>query len=143
MARKLRPMVDTDGRLLTNTAFVASIHDSLGGVALLGMAPCFWPFVERRFADRAQAGKRVAEAPPIAGGLAGAAPGRGRLGRVASRFVVQPRRSVLVRASHGSVAWIDRCRRPARGHEATVSSGTTFTPLAAATIFTERLAQEL
>ena len=91
VGRKRHAMVDTDGRLLMNTASTASIHDSHGGVALLGMACRFWPFVERCFADKAYAGKRVATASPsITVELVGAAANQ-------RGFAVQPRRWVVER----------------------------------------------
>lgn len=132
VGRKRHATVDTDGRLLMNTASTAGIHDSHGGVALLGMAHRFWPFVERCFADKAYAGKRVATASPITVELVGAAPDQ-------RGFAVQPRRWVIER----TFAWIGRCRRLARDHEATVSSSTAFTTLAGAMILLRRIAREL
>ena len=100
---------------------------------MLGMARRFWPFIERCFADKAYAGKRVATASPsITVELVGAAPGQ-------RGFAVQPRRWVVER----TFAWIGRCRRLARNHEATISSGVAFTTLAAAMILVRRVAREL
>ena len=132
VGRKRHAMVDTDGRLLLNTASIASVHDSHGAVALLPASRRPWPFVERCFADKAYAGRRVAKASPITVELVGAAPNQ-------KGFVIQPRRWVIER----TFAWIGRCRRLARDHEATLSSGLAFTTLAAAMILVRRLARGL
>lgn len=52
-------------------------------------------------------------------------------------FSVQPRRWVVER----SFAWLGRCRRLARDHEATVSSAVAFFTLAAAMVLVRRLAR--
>ena len=132
VGRKRHAMVDTDGRLLIVTASTAGVHDSHGAVALLPASRRLWPFIERCFADKAYAGRRVANASPITVELVGAAPGQ-------RGFAVQPRRWVIER----TFAWIGRCRRLARDHEATVSSGVAFTTLAAAMILVRRLANAL
>ena len=132
VGRKRHAMVDTDGRLLLNTASVASVHDSHGAVALLPASRRPWPFIQRCFADKAYAGKRVAVASPITVELVGAPPGQ-------RGFAVQPRRWVVER----TFAWIGRCRRLARDHEATVSSGVAFTTLAAAMVLVRRIARGL
>jgi putative transposase len=54
-------------------------------------------------------------------------------------FAVQPRRWVVER----SFAWIGRCRRLARDHEATTSSAVAFFTLAAAMLLVRRLARPL
>ena len=108
------------------------MHDSHGAVALLPASRRPWPFIQRCFADKAYAGKRVAAASPITVELVGAAPNQ-------RGFAVQPRRWVVER----TFAWIGRCRRLACDHEATVSSGVAFTTLAAAMILVRRLAREL
>ena len=132
VGRKRHAIVDTDGRLLLNTASTASVHDSHGAVALLPASRRPWPFIERCFADKAYAGRRVAEASSVTVELVGAAPNQ-------RGFAVQPRRWVIER----TFAWIGRCRRLARDHEATVSSGVAFMTLAAAMILVRRLAREL
>lgn len=132
VGRKRHVMVDTDGRLLMNTASTASIHDSHGATALLPASRRPWPFIKRCFGDKAYAGKRVAGASPITVELVSAAPGQ-------RGFAVQPRRWVVER----TFAWIGRCRRLARDHEATTSSGTAFTTLAAAMVLVRRIAREL
>ena len=119
VGRKRHIMVDTGGRLLMNTASSAGVHDSHGGTALLSASRRSWPFVERCFADKAYAGKRVAKASPITVEVISATFGQ-------RGFAVQPRGWVVER----TLAWIGRCRRLARDHEATISSGVAFTTLA-------------
>jgi transposase len=125
-------LVDTDGRLLVAAVSPASLHDSHGGIALLRASRQPWPFLLRRFADRAYAGPRVAGATPIAVTLVGNPPGQ-------RGFAVQPRRWVVER----SLAWAGRCRRLARDHEATSSSALAFFVLANAMVLVRRLARAL
>ncbi|MCG7364533.1 transposase, partial [Roseomonas sp. ACRSG] len=54
-------------------------------------------------------------------------------------FVLLPRRWVVER----SFAWIGRCRRLARDHEATTSSAAAFFTLATAMLLVRRLARPL
>jgi putative transposase len=79
--RKRHALVDTEGRLLLATVSPASLHDSHGGIALLGMSRRPWPFLARCFADRAYAGQRVAAASPVAVTLVGKPPGQKGLRR--------------------------------------------------------------
>jgi putative transposase len=132
VGRKRHIMVDTGGRLMMTTGSSAGVHDSHGGTALLPASRHPWPFLERCFADKAYAGERVAKASPITVEVIGAAPGQ-------RGFAVQPRRWVVER----TFAWIGRCRRLARDHEATISSGVAFTTLAAAMILVRRIARGL
>ncbi|MCG7364536.1 IS5 family transposase, partial [Roseomonas sp. ACRSG] len=111
VGRKRHALVDTDGRLLMVAVSPASLHDSRGGAAVLAASRRPWPFLSRCFADRAYAGSRVADASPLAVTLVGSPPGQ-------KGFAVQPRRWVVEQ----SFAWIGRCRRLARDHEATTSS---------------------
>ena len=132
VGRKRHVMVDTDGRLLVAGISTANLHDSYGGIALLGASRRAWPFLGRCFADRAYAGPRVGTATPIAITLVGAAPGQ-------RGFAVQPRRWVVER----TFAWLGRCRRLARDYEATPGSSVAFLVLAAAMVLVRRLARHL
>ena len=130
VGRKRHALVDTDGRLLLAAVSPADLHDSHGGVALLRASRRPWPFLALCYADRAYAGPRVAKATPVVVELVGSAPGQ-------RGFAAQPRRWVIER----TFAWIGRCRRLARDHEATPSSATAFLVLAAATVLLRRLAR--
>ena len=130
VGRKRHLLTDTDGRLLVAAVSPANLHDSHGGVALLGASCRPWPFLARCWADRAYAGERVATASPVTIALVGAAENQ-------KGFAVHPRRWVIER----TFAWIGRCRRLARDHEATTSSALAFFVLAAAMILVRRLAR--
>lgn len=132
VGRKRHALVDTDGRLLLAAVSPASLHDSHGGVALLGASRCPWPFLALCYADRAYAGERVATATPVTVQLVGRAPD-------AQGFAVQPRRWVIER----TFGWTSRCRRLARDHEATASSANAFFTLAAAAVLLRRIARAL
>jgi transposase len=99
---------------------------------ILTMSRRPWPFLARRFTDRACAGSRVAQALPVAITIVGSAPGQ-------KGFTLQPRRWVVER----SLASFGRCQRLARDHDATVSSAVAFFTLAATMILIKRLAQLL
>ena len=132
VGRKRHALVDTDGRLLLAAVSPADLHDSHGGIALLEASRRPWPFIRLCFGDGAYAGPRVAGATTIAVEIVGAKPGQ-------KGFAVQPRRWVIER----TFAWISRCRRLARDHEATTSSAIAFFVLAAATVLLRRIARAL
>ncbi|WP_207540950.1 transposase, partial [Sabulicella rubraurantiaca] len=75
---------------------------------------------------------RVATATPVTVQLVGRAPD-------AQGFAVQPRRWVIER----TFGWTSRCRRLARGHEATASSAAAFFTIAAAAVLLRRIARTL
>ncbi len=56
VGRKRHALVDTDGRLLLAAVSPASLHDSHGGIALLGASRRPWPFLALCYADRAYVG---------------------------------------------------------------------------------------
>lgn len=132
VGRKRHLLTDTDGRVLLAAISPANLHDSHGGVALLQASRRPWPFLARAFADRAYAGERVGEATLVKVAVVGAAPGQ-------KGFAVHPRRWVVER----TFAWLGRCRRLARDHEATPSSALAFLMLAAAMILVRRIARPL
>jgi hypothetical protein len=68
--RKRRALVNTDRRLLLAAVPPADLHDSRRRVALLRTSRRPWSFVALCYADRAYAGPRVAQATPIAVGVA-------------------------------------------------------------------------
>jgi transposase len=130
VGRKRHALVDTDGRLLLAAVSPADLHDSHGGVALLRISRRPWPFIALCYADRVYTGARVAQATPVRVELVGS--------KLGQRGFAVPRRWVIER----TFAWTGRCRRLARGHEATPSSAIAFV-LAAATILLGRLAKAL
>jgi transposase len=132
VGRKRHALVDTDGRLLLAAVSPADLHDSHGGMALLRISRCPWPFLALCYADRAYAGSRVADATPVRVELVSPKPGQ-------CGFAVQSRRWVIER----TFGWTGRCRRLARDHEATHSSATAFFVLAAANVLLSRLAKPL
>ncbi|GGG50716.1 hypothetical protein GCM10010964_42460 [Caldovatus sediminis] len=109
----------------------AGLHDSHGGIARLRTSRRPWPFFASCYADRVNAGPRVAGATQVRVELVGPKPGQ-------SGFAVQSRRWVIERA----FPWTGRCRRLARDHEATPSSAIAFFVLAA-TVLLRRLAKPL
>jgi putative transposase len=134
LGRKRHALVDTDGRVLVAAISPANLHDSRGGADLLAASRDGWPSIVLCFADRAYTGPRVAAAAaPVRIELVGPKPGQ------ATRFAVQPRRWVVER----TFAWIGRCRRLARDHEATTNAAHAFFLLAAASILLRRLAKAL
>ena len=87
VGRKRHALVDADGRLLLTAVSPADLHDSHGGTALLRTSRRSWPSIALRYADRASAGPRVAEAAPVRIRLVGPKPGQ-------RGFAVQPHRWV-------------------------------------------------
>jgi transposase len=130
VGRRRHALVGTDGRLLLAAISPASLHDGHGGVALPRASRRPWPFLARRFADRAYAGERVATAAPVAVTIVGAPEGR-------KGFAARPRRWVVER----TFGRLGRRRRLARDHEATPSSALAFFVLAAAMVLVRRLAR--
>jgi putative transposase len=115
--RKRHALVDTDSRLLLAAVSPADLHDSRGGVALLRTLRRPWPFIAICYVDRAYSGPRVV----------GAVPDRVEL--------------VGLKSGQRGFAWIARCRRLARDHEATPSSAAAFFVLAVADVLLRRLAR--
>jgi putative transposase len=58
-------LVDADGRLLAACVSPADMHDSCAAPHLLHASRRSWPFVETAWADSANRGDRVGDAPPI------------------------------------------------------------------------------
>ena len=94
MGRKRHAMVDTDGRALKLIVHPADVQDRDGAVPLLKQSRSRHPFVQRAFADSAYGSPRVAEATSITIEIV-------RKFADQTDFVVNPRRWVVERPSHG------------------------------------------
>jgi transposase len=123
-------LVDAAGRLLAACVSPADMHDSRAAPHLLRASRCFWPFVERVWADSGYRGERVGAAAPIQIEIVTGPPNQ-------RGFIVQKRRWVVER----TIAWIGRNRRLAKDYERLASTALAYIFLAAAWTLMKRIRQ--
>lgn len=128
--RKRHALVDTDGRGLVLEPHPASIQDRDSGRPVLQVSRCFFPFIQRVFADSGYAGEKVGKATLIAVEIV-------RKNSDQVGFAVNPRRWVVERF----FAWIGRNRRLAKDFEATIDSARAFLYAASVMLLMRRIAR--
>ena len=132
LGRKRHILTDTLGLLLAVSVHPASVQDRDGAEGLLRVARRSFPFLERIIADAGYQGRKMEAAV--------ARTGTWELQIVRRcdrhRFVVLPKRWIVER----TLAWISRCRRPARDYERHARKAAAFVRLAMIRLMLRRVA---